>query len=164
MLMFGWLFGFAPLVVAILKGKRKWLRRIGLFLLVAFMLFNIYMINPYDYDPRAEGTALVTTEEDYALAYTFNFTGGKVYGYQNPVMAIYDVHNNLGTTFTLREVDLKEFDWIIIQKKGLELEKKYHPEPRTETIATLERLATGGYANYTKIYESDNLLVFKRRQ
>jgi len=164
MLMFGWLFGFAPLVVAILKGKYKWLRRIGLFLLVAFMIFNIYMINPYNYDPRAEGIALVTSEEDYALANTFNFTSGKVYGYQNPVMAIYDVHNNLGTSFTLYEVDLAKFDWIIIQKKGLELEIKYHPEPRTETIAALERLATGGYANYTKIYESDSLLVFKRRQ
>jgi len=163
MLMFGWLFGFAPLVVSILKGKRKWLRRFSLFLLVAFMLFNIYMVNPYDYNPRAEGIALVTSEEDYSLAYTFSFSGGKVYGYQNPIMAIYDVHNKLGTSYTLREIDLTKFDWIIIQKKGLELEKKYNPEPRTEAIATLEGLANGGHANYTKIYESDNLLVFKRR-
>jgi hypothetical protein len=163
-LVFGWLFGFAPLVVAILKGKYEWLRRILLFLLVAFMLFNIYMINPYDYDPRAEGIALVTSEEDYALAHTFNFSGGKVYGYQNVVMAIYDVHNNLGTTLSLREINLTEFDWIIIDKKGLELEKSYYPEPRTDTIAALERLATGGDANYTKIYESDSLLVSKRRQ
>jgi hypothetical protein len=163
-LMFGWLFGFAPLVVAILKGKHKWLRRVGVFLLIAFMLFNIYMINPYDYNPRAEGVALVTSQEDYALAYTLNFSGGKIYGYQNPVMAIYDVQNNLGTIFTLSEVNLTKFDWIIIQKKELELEKKDYPKPRTKTIAVLERLATGGYANYTKIYESDSLLVFKRRQ
>jgi hypothetical protein len=160
-LMFGWLFGFAPLVVAILKGKHKWLRRFCVFLLIAFMLFNIYMIEPINYNPREEGIPLVTSQEDYALAYTLNFSGGKIYGYQNPVMAIYDVHNNLGTIFSLSEVNLTKFDWIIINKKGLELEKSYHPG--AETIAALERLATGGYANFTKIYESDSLLVFKRR-
>ena len=164
-LMFGWLFGFAPLVVTILKGKYKWPRRVGIFLLVAFMLFNIYMISPKNYDPRAEGVPLVTSEEDYALANTFDFSSGKICGPQNVLMAIYDVHNNLGTVFTLsREVDLTKFDWVIIQKKTMELEKRYYQEPRTETIAALERLATEGSADFSKIYESNSLLVFKRMQ
>ena len=161
-LVFGWLFGFAPLVVAILKGKYKWPRRVGVFLLVAFMLFNIYMITPIDY-AREEGVPSVTSEEDYALANTFDFSSGKIFGPQNPIVAIYDVHNNLGTVFSLSEINLTKFDWIIIQKKTLELERRY-PEPRTETIAALERLATGCSADYYKIYESNSLLVFKRRQ
>jgi hypothetical protein len=162
-LVFGWLFGFAPLVVAILKGKSKWLRRIGVFLLIAFMLFNIYMIETTAWNARAEETVVAPSEEDYALANTFDFSSGKILGPQNNLMAIYDVHNNLGTIFGLSEVNLTKFDWVIINKKELELEKKGYPEPRTETIAALERLATEGSCDYDKIYESNSLLVFKRR-
>jgi len=162
--MFGWLFGFAPLAVAILKGKYKWLRRAGILLLIAFMLFNVYMINPRAYDPKTESLPVVPSEEDYALANTFDFSSGKIFGPQNPVMAIYDVANNLGTLFTLSEANLTRFDWIIIQRKTLELERKYYPEPRTETIAALERLAIEGSADFSKIYESSSLLVFKRIQ
>ena len=119
---------------------------------------------PTAWDAKAEGIPIATSEEDYALANTFNFSGEKIYGHQNSVMAIYDVHNNVGTIFTLSEVDLTKFDWVIIQKKTLELEKKYYQEPRTETIATLERLATECSPDYNKIYESNSLLVFKLRQ
>ncbi len=80
------------------------------------------------------------------------------------MMAIYDAHNNLGTIFSIRDVNLTKFDWVIIQKKTLELEKRYYPEPRTETIAALERLATEGFADFNKVYESDSLLVFKLRE
>ena len=164
-LMFGWLFGFAPLVVVILKGKYKWPKRVGVFLLVAFMLFNIYIIDPTAWDARAEasGTHEVSVES-YALANTFNFSSGKILGDQDALMAIYDVHNNLGTVFTLTEGNLTKFDWVIIEKKPLELEKRYYPEPRTEIIAALERLVTEFSAEYIKIYESDSLLVFKSRQ
>jgi len=159
-LTFGWLFGFVPLVVAMLKGRYKWRQRVCVFLLVAFMLFNIYMIEPINYNPREEGVPLVTSKENYALANTFNFSSGKIFGPQTPLMAIYDVHNNLGTIFTLSEVNLTKFDWIIINKKELYLEKKYFPG--AETIAALERLATEGSADFNKIYESDSLLVFQK--
>jgi hypothetical protein len=122
------------------------------------------MIDPVNYDIKTAGVPLVTSEEDYALANTFDFSSGKIFGPQNPVMAIYDVHNNLGTIFALSEVNLTEFDWIIILKKELELEKRDYPEPRTETIAALERLATECPPDYNKIYESNSLLVFKLRQ
>lgn len=159
-LMFGWLFGFPPLVVAILKVKYKWPKRIGVSLLVAFMFFNIYMIEPPAWDARAEEVPTATSEENYALATTFNFSNGKIFGSQNSLMAIYDVHNNLGTIFSSAEVDLTKFDWVIIERKELELEKRYYREPRTETIAALERLVTGYTTNYNKIYESNSQLVF----
>ena len=163
-LMFGWLFGFAPLVVAILKGKRKLLTRIGIFLLVAFMFFNIYMIEPTAWDARAEGVPNATTAGDYALARTFDFSSGEPAGHQSSIMAIYDVHNNLGTRiFASSEVDLQKFDWVIVQKQVLELEEKYYGEPRTEIIATLERFATEGSVDHNKSYESNSLSVFKLR-
>jgi hypothetical protein len=160
-LTYGWLFGFAPLVIAILKGKHKWLKRVGVFLLIAFMLFNIYMIEPTAWDVGAEGVPVSPSLEDYALANTFNFSRGKIFGHENNVLAIYDVHNNLGTVFTYyEEVNLTQFDWVIIQKKELQLEKSYY---RTETIAALERLVTEGSVGFNKIYESNNLVVFKAR-
>ena len=165
-LMLGWLFGFAPLVVAILKCKYKWPKRVGVFLLVAFMLFNIYIIDPTAWDARAEGVPVATSEEEYALANTFDFSSGEIIGSRGIVMAIYDVHNNFGTISwtSVSKVDLTEFDWIIIQKKALELEKKYYQEPRTETIAVLRRLATEGSPDFNKIYESNSLLAFKLRK
>lgn len=163
-LLFGWLFGFTPLVVAILKSKIKWRRRVGIFLLITFMLLNIYMIDPKAYDPRTEGSALVTSEENYALANTFDFSGGQIFGFQNSIMAIYSVHNNLGTTITLSEVNLTKFDWIIIEKEDLELLKKQYQEPRPETIAALQNLSIEFPLDYNKIYESDSLQVFKMRQ
>ena len=165
-LMFGWLFGFAPLVVAVLKGKYKWLKRVGVFLLFAFMLFNIYMIDPTAWNIRAERVPAATLEEDYALAKIFNFSSERVFGPQGAMMAIYDTHNDLGTIWysSTSEVDLTRFDWVIIQKKALELEKRYYLEPRTEIIATLQRLATECPTDSNKIYESNNLLVFKLRQ
>jgi len=163
-LMYGWLFGFPPLIVAILKVKYKWPKRLSIFLLVAFIYYNIYVIEPATWDARAEMEPIATSDENYALANTFNFSSGKIYGHQNSLMAIYDVHNNFGTVFSLSEVTLTKFDWIIIQKIGLELEKRYYQEPRTETIAALRHLATGYSTDYNIIYESNGLLVFELRQ
>ena len=157
-LMFGWLFGFAPLVVAILKGKSRSLQRAGVFLLFAFMLFNVYMIDPSAWDARAEKGLTIVSEDDYALANTFDLSSAQLFGPQSIVMAIYDVHNNFGTTIEER-VDLTEFNYVAIEKKMFELEL-----PRTETMAGLERLATEFSVDYSRIYESDNILVFKRRQ
>jgi len=163
-LMFGWLFGFAPLVATVLKNKYKWLRKGCVLLLIAFMLYNIYLIDPIDYNPRAEGVVMVVSKEDYSLSRTFDFSNVKIYGHQNALMAIYDVHNNLGTVFALSSrANLTNFDWVIIEKKALELEEKYYPEPRTITIAALERLATEGSADYNRIYDSNSLSAFKLR-
>jgi len=160
-LTYGWLFGFAPLVVAILKGKYKWLRIIGVLLLIAFMLFNIYMIDPAYWDPkRVQEAPAAPTFENYALGNTINFSSGKILASdQNTVGAIYDLHNNLGTIVTYsEEVNLTQFNWIVIQKQELQFEKSYYSKPQ-ETITLLENLTFGSSPGYNKIYESDNLVV-----
>jgi hypothetical protein len=162
-LTYGWLFGFAPLAVGILKGKFKWLRRIGVLLLVAFMLFSIYMIDPSYWNAKNAQTLGRTspTLEDYALANTFNFSTGTILGLdQNVVAAIYDVHNNLGTIVTYNEViNVTNFDWVIINKQELEAEKSWYPD--SKTIALLEQLAFESSPDWSKIYESNNLVVVK---
>jgi hypothetical protein len=160
-LTYGWLFGFAPLVVAILKGKYKWLRRIGVLLLVAFMLFNIYMIDPAYWNPKSvQGVPGAPTFENYAMANIINFSTGKILASdRNTVGAIYDVHNNLGTVVAYsEEVNLAQFNWIVIQKQGLQLERSYYSKPQ-ETITILENVTFGSSPGYNKIYESDNLVV-----
>jgi len=164
---FGWLFGSAPLTATILRDKHKWFKRIGVFLLITFILFNIYMIEPTAWDAQAEGIPSAASEEDFALANAIDFSNGRIFGPNNPLMAIYALHNNLGTIFAhpyLSEFNLVNFDYIIIQKKQLELEKKYNPDPRTETIATLRALVNGTHMGYNKIYESGNILVFQPSQ
>jgi len=162
-LMFGWLFAFAPLVVAILKGRNKLLRRIGIFLLVAFMFFNIYMIEPTAWDAKAEGVPYTTSEEDYALANTFDFSTGEIAANTYTRYAIYDIHNNLGKDAS-GNIDLSEFDWVIVQKEALRLEQKHYPEPRTEAIAEMVQLEKEGSPDRNKIYQSNNLSVFKLRE
>jgi uncharacterized membrane protein len=162
-LTYGWLFGFAPLTATLLKNKHKWLERIGVFMLIGFILFNIYMIEPTAWDAKAEGAPTATSEEDYGLADTIDFSNGTIFGSQTPLMAIYDRYCNLGKIWDTRGsvVDLTNFDYIIIDKNQLEIEKKYYPNPRTETTAALRALANGSSSEYNKIYESNSILVFK---
>jgi len=99
------------------------------------------------------------------LAYTFDFSSGKIFGPPGIVLAIYDLHNDLGTIslgyLNASTIDMAEFDWIIIHKLAL---KRYYLEPKIEITAAPLRLATESTPDYDKIYESDSLLVFKLRR
>lgn len=167
LLLYGLLFGFTPLIMAILKGKYTWFRRIGVFLLIAFMLFNIYTINPDAWDVKAEKDPMAVYKEDYTLAKTIDFSNGSIFGHPSVLMAILDVQNNLGTTVwdtRVSDVNISKFDWIIIDKTQLEIEKTTYPEPRTDIIAALDYLVTKGSPDYSKVYDSNRLLVFKHHQ
>jgi hypothetical protein len=161
-LMFGWLFGFAPLVAVILSIKNKWLIGIAAFLLLAFMLHNIYQIEPTFWDARAEGGRHATSQEDYALAHTFDFSSGGIAAYSINLMAIYDVHNNLGEN-AFSDIDLSEYKWVIVQKEVLRLQLTYGG-PRTEAVSEMARLEKEGSPDRNKIYQSSNLSVFKVRE
>jgi hypothetical protein len=161
-LTYGWLFGFPPLVLAILKAKYKWLRRIGVLLLVAFMLFNIYTIDPSFWNAKnAQETPGAPALEDYALTNTFNFSNGTILTNDgNIAAAIYDVYHNVVNTVTYYQViNVTNFDWAIINKQELQVEKSQYPDSRT--IALLEQLAFESSPDWSQIYESNNLVVVK---
>jgi len=160
LLTFGFLFGFPPLVIAILHFNRIWFRRIGIGLLIAFMLFNIYWIEPTAWNARAEGVPAAPSQEDYALANRFDFSNVTIATHPSVMMAIYDVHNNRGANaYTLGNIDLSKFDYVIMHKEALRFELKYYPEPRTQTIAEMEQLMEEGSSDWIKVYESSNLAL-----
>jgi hypothetical protein len=158
-LTYGWIFGFPPLVLAILKAKRKWFMRIGVLLLVSFMIFNVYLVDPSYWDAKnSQVTSVSPTLEDYTLAKTFNFSTGAIIGNAKTLLAIFELHNNLGTGLSYGEdVNLTNFHWVIINKPELELERTYYQN--LTTIALLEQLTYGSVPNWNKIYESNNLVV-----
>ena len=107
------------------------------------------------------------SKEDYALAINFDFSSGDIIGHQNNLMSIYDVHSNLGENVfgpSQADIDLSEFDWIIINKEDLRQKLKRSSEPSTEAIAEMEQLIKEGSPDRNKIYESNNLSVFRSRE
>jgi hypothetical protein len=162
-LMFGWLIGFPPLVATIMNRKHRLFRRIGIVLLAAFMLFNIYQIEPIAWDARYEDVPSATSEEDYALANALDFSTGEIAANAHTPLAIYDIHNNLARD-VLSNINLSQYEWVVVQKEALRLEQKWNPQPRTEAIAGMEQLNKEGSPERNKIYESNNLSVFKLRE
>ncbi len=171
-LAFGWLFGFPPLVLAILQFKRESFRICGTLLLISFMALNIFMIDHTAWDAGFEGVPPAPSKEDYVLAERFDFSTKELLGAEHLVgahrmnwMAIYDVHdadreqylNIFGSTNS----HLAECAWVIVNKEALRLEQKWNPEPRTSTIAEMEQLVSQGSNDINKIFESNNLAVFK---
>jgi hypothetical protein len=153
-LTYGWLFGIPPLISAILITKYKYLRKIGVLLVIAFILFNIYIIPPSLWSPRSQETSLATVEiyapslEDYALARALNFSTGTILAPDNDLMAIYDMQNNLGTFYSSFNGNRTNFNWIVVQK-----------EANTTTLTMLSNST-----DYNKIYDSNSLSVYGQRQ
>jgi hypothetical protein len=158
-IMFGWLFAFAPLTAIILSRKTKWLIGVGIFLLFAFMLHNIYQIEPAAWDSKV-GAEMSPSEEDYALAETFDFSSGKIAASADNLLAIYDVSNNLGEDF--KYVDLSQYEWVIVNEEILQLE--YYSESAKQAIAEMKQMEKGGSPDRNTIYQSSNLSVFKLRE
>ena len=77
-------------------------------------------------------------------------------------MAIYDVHNNLGEN-AFSNIDLSEYEWVIVQKEVLRLQLTYRG-PRHEAITEMAQLEKEGSPDRNKIYQSSNLSVFKVRE
>jgi hypothetical protein len=159
-IMFGWLFAFAPLVDIIYGIKRMWLKTIGTLLLVIFMLFNIYQIEPTAWIAGYEEVPAATSYEDYSLANTLSFGSGSIVTNGYTAFAIYDVRKRLGDS-VLDDISLSEYEWIVIQKEALKFELQTYPRPRAEGITIMAQLETSGSLERNRIYESNNLSVFK---
>ncbi|MFX0132848.1 MAG: hypothetical protein ACFFDN_04310 [Candidatus Hodarchaeota archaeon] len=159
-LMFGWLFSSAPLILSILRIRNKLLLRFCVFILVTFMIFNIYMIHPNTWDLSAErGVMDAVSEEDYLLSYTIDFANGEIFGTPYPLAAIREIQNVEGTRLSSSEKDLSRYDWIIYEKKVIE-----GVIIKTNTTEALMELSIGNSVDYIKIYESNRFVVFKIRK
>ena len=159
-LVFGWLFGFAPLIFLILYRMNNVLRQIVVFLLMSFMLLNIYAMDSSLWDPQSTDIPSATTEEDYALANTLDFYKDRIAGHSYALYAIYDVHNNLNRSINFIDgTDLSAYDWIVSHKESLRQALLYLPT--YETANELWGLLNGESTDWIKAYESSNLTVLK---
>jgi|GEM_PF-1754724 len=88
---FGWLFGAIPLAALIFSLKNNILRKSIVFVVIGFLIFNIYNIDPEYYTGTGpfDGRA---SEKEYAIASTINIPQGQsYYGYTGVGDAIYDI-------------------------------------------------------------------------
>jgi hypothetical protein len=105
-LSFGWLFGGIPLSALLFNLKNIHLKKIILVIIVSFIIFNIYTLNPNYYTGKETISGDVVTEKEYAIAETINLsTVPKIinvsktihvstrpyYGYLGVSNAIYDI-------------------------------------------------------------------------
>jgi len=163
-LAFGWLFGFGPLALAIIEFENRLVKGFSVLVVAAFIFINLFTIHPTIWNPEAEGVGGAATKQDFALARTVDFSLGDVIGYQNDIMTVYEVQTIEGTDayFLLDPVELDNYDWIIINRAGLEEEGLYSEYTR-ETIDRMASLESGDSPEYNLIYESNNVIVLEQR-
>jgi hypothetical protein len=163
-LTYGWLFGFAPVFLAILRFKHKLLKNTGIFLIIAFMLFNIYTIDPPYWDSQVQRSSTTGSIVEFTIANRFNFSSGNIVGPQGIEYAIYTVHNNLGVPFSVSETNLTKFNWVIINREMLESERTYYQllnVSEGEKLLPLNSLVNGDSSNFNKIFDSDSYSIYK---
>jgi len=85
----GWLFGAIPLSILIFSLKKIYIRKMIVLIIICFLIFNIYNIDPNYYTGEGpfDGRA---SEKEYAIAHTINISR-PYYGYAGMGDAIYDI-------------------------------------------------------------------------
>ena len=163
----GWIFGFAPLAFGILENRPRWSRKVGIVLLAGFMLFNIYTIpqNTWDLQEPGRLSGDIVLKEDYAVAETLSLSGEGA-AYHKTRLAIYHVQDYFCRDLrVVSDVEqLETLDWIVVKKGELErYAKGLSTQLANEAVVNeLSELSEGGsYRGRNKIYESNNLMVFK---
>ena len=68
-----WLFGIIPLVGIIVTLKKDGYKKIFVILLVSFMIFNVYNLNPSYYEGNPHLTGVVVGDKAYLIAKTIKF-------------------------------------------------------------------------------------------
>jgi uncharacterized membrane protein len=159
-LMFGWLFGFAPLVFAIMSFIKERHKKLGIALLLMFMFFNIYTIEPTAWDTKSRNRGYVpaTTQEDYSFAETLDFSKGKVLTtYVNQSMVIYDIYNKRvdGLASLNDDAGLLDYDYIIVQKYRFKDIKE-----SSRKISKIKKVSNQSDWGWNTVYESKSLATY----
>jgi hypothetical protein len=87
---FAWMFGIIPITGYMLILKKDVFKKVLAILLIFFVLFNLYNIDPDFYTGKASRTGTIATEKDYIIAEQYDFPKS-YYGYAGVVAAIYDI-------------------------------------------------------------------------
>ena len=160
-LMYGWLVGFAPLVLFIIESNSQVLEKLGISLLVSFMVFNFYMIEPAAWSLQAKRQEILNTTgvEEYTIAETIDFSEGNMLRIGDPLnFAIFDSYYNSGNELR-QDTNISEYNWILSYNKSFEYYFKGKQE--TNTLIEMNKIANGENIQWNKLCETNKHEVFK---
>jgi hypothetical protein len=87
---FGWMFGLIPLTAYVINTNNNIIRKSLVILLISFMVFNLYNVDPEFYTGNVQIKGSVATEKEYLIAENINFSE-PYYGYIGLFGAVYDI-------------------------------------------------------------------------
>lgn len=87
---FAWLFGIIPITSFIFFLKKDLIKKALVVLLIFFIIFNVYNIDPEIITGKVSLQENIATEKEYIIAEQFNFPE-KYFGYGGAFGAIYDI-------------------------------------------------------------------------
>ncbi len=87
---FGFIVGLIPLITFLFIMKKNNYKRILFAIIIVFIIFNIYYIDPENYTGNADIDGSIATEIEYTIAKTIKIPQ-PYYGYVGVANAIYDV-------------------------------------------------------------------------
>jgi hypothetical protein len=88
---FAWIFGIIPLISLLIILNKNILKITVVLLLIFFMIFNFYNLEPEFYTGNISSKGNLTTEKDYIIAEQFVFPD-EYFSYSGVSGAIYDIH------------------------------------------------------------------------
>jgi len=143
LLPFGLMFGLIPLIAFLFSLKKTAYKKVFLIIVISFIIFNIYNINPTYYTGKASLEGNIATEKEYAIAETINIPN-MYYGYIGASNAIHDVQGinfiNMTSKNPITTLDFFNTSQFAIINEGLYL--RYLENTKFKSPTTYERIST----------------------
>jgi hypothetical protein len=164
-LMYGWLFGFGPLFLAVFQVKQKWILRIGVLIAVIFIFINLYTIHPSLWNSEDINTSSMPSREDYSMAKTINVSQGKALSTSNEILAIFDIQNTRGTSaFGLQDsLKMNDYKWVIVNSVTTNQSEGIVYKFTADALSAMRDLNATGDIYHNKIYASNNISVLEQK-
>jgi hypothetical protein len=164
-LMYGWLFGFGPLLVAIFQLKRKWLQQFSIAVVAIYIFINLFTIHPALWNPEGVVSSPMPSQEDYSMANTMNFSRGSILSTSNELMTVYDIQNKAGMdAFSLNDyLKMTDFRWIIVNSIAINQSEGMFSRYTVDAVSAMRNLNAKGDINKNRIYESKTISIYKQR-
>jgi len=168
LLTFGWLFGGLPLIYSIYMINNKIIKILSVCIIFTFFVYNIYLINPSQYENPAD-VITQPTLEDYRIANTIDISNYTSLTYINNKNAFYDIYNkDPGSMMAIREVtdnihnNSYYYDCIVINDK---FDDKIINDPSLYKyhIYTSYFNFIRNNNEYNKIISSNNIEIFLKK-
>ncbi|MFX1384648.1 MAG: hypothetical protein ACFFBP_19655 [Promethearchaeota archaeon] len=171
---FAYLFGLIPITSIMLIMKKNIGKQLVAVLLISFMIFNFYNIDPHNYTSDASYTGGAATEKEYLLAQQLSIPNNinddnKFYGYIAVLCAIADIKNEEPKFVrnAIQNINIVTFrnssSTAIINEAIYDIDlMNYKNNKKTEAIASIVRLFNyKNDINVNKIGDFGRIYVIK---